>query len=118
VSALQTFSVRHGRLRLRVRVLRSHVEVGREFRAGSRRMAGLFIHGYFQPTKSRSARHAGTIVLAGNARLEELVPHEVTHAVMHRLVAVECSLDERLATAVGILSARIMTRLRRLGVAS
>lgn len=113
--ALETFTVSHAGLRLRVRLLPSHREVEREFHAGRRRRDGRFIHAYFAPTKSQSARHGGAIVLAGNGRLQELVPHEVTHAVMHRLGAAHCTDDEPLATAVGILTARILGRLDRLG---
>ncbi|MCZ7655554.1 MAG: hypothetical protein M5R42_16815 [Rhodocyclaceae bacterium] len=72
-------------LRLRVRLLPSHREVRHEFRDGRRRRDGLCIHAYFAPAKSQRARHSGTIALAGNGCLKELVPHGVTHAVLHRL---------------------------------
>lgn len=114
--ALAAFVVGHKDIKVRVRLLASHVEVGREFREGSRRLAGLHIHGYFAPARRASAACVGTIALACDKRLAETVPHEVTHAVMHKLGGVHCSDDERLATAVGMLTARIVTRLRRLGV--
>lgn len=112
--ALETFTVSHAGIRLRVRLLPSHVEVEREFRDGRRRRDGLYVHAYFAPTKSQSARHGGTIALAGNGRLKELVPHEVTHAVLHKLGGGD---EEPIATAVGILTARILTRIERLGYA-
>lgn len=112
--ALESFTVSHAGLRLRVRLMSSHVEVERAYRAGRRRRDGLFIHAYFAPTKSQSARHGGTVVLAGNGRLKELVPHEVTHAVLHKLGGGD---EEPIATAVGILTARILTRIERLGYA-
>lgn len=115
--ALAAFTVTHAGLRLRVRLMSSHVEVERAYRAGRRRRDGLFIHAFFAPTKSQSARHGGTIVLAGNGRLKELVPHEVTHAVMHKLGGGVHNDDEPIATAVGILTARILTRIERLGYA-
>jgi predicted SprT family Zn-dependent metalloprotease len=45
--------------------------------------------------------------------LAELIPHEVTHAVMHRLGGVHCTDDESLATAVGVLSARIARKIEQ-----
>lgn len=114
--ALAAFTVTHAGLRLRVRLLPSHREVEHEFRDGRRRRDGLCIHAYFAPAKSQRARHGGTIALAGNGRLKELVPHEVTHAVLHRLGG-GMQDDEPIATAVGILTARILTRIERLGYA-
>ena len=46
----------------------------------------------------------GTIVLPANANLMELIPHEVTHAVMAHLVGVHSGDDESLATSVGKLT--------------
>lgn len=113
--ALASFSVSHAGLRLRVRLLPTDRDVDREYRGGRPRRDGLYIHAYFSPTKSQRARHGGTIVLAGNGRLKELVPHEVTHAVMHKLGGGVLADDEPLATAVGILTARILGRIERIG---
>jgi hypothetical protein len=118
--ALIAFSVAHGGVRLRVRLLPTDREVDREYRGGRPRRDGLYVHAFFQPTKSQSARHGGTIVLAANGRLTELVPHEVTHAVLHALAQRIGRLlenDEPIATAVGILTARILARIERLGYA-
>ena len=113
--ALANFSVRHGALRLRVRVLPTVRTVDAEYRAGRRRRGGKWVHAFFLPTFSPSASYDGTIVLPADGRLVELVPHEVVHAVMHHLGGVHCTGDEPLATAVGLLSARIFSRLERLG---
>lgn len=114
--ALALFTVRHGALRLRVRLLPGVREVDRSYRSGSRRRAGIWIHAYAEPARRSDARHQCTLVLPADGRLTELVPHEVAHAVMHHLVEVHRDEDEPLATAIGILTARILARLRRLGL--
>lgn len=113
--ALAAFSVAHAGLRLRVRLLPTDRDVDREYRGGRPRRDGLYIHAYFAPTKSQRARYGGTIALPANGRLAELVPHEVVHAVMHKLGGGVLQDDEPLATAVGILAASILGRLDRLG---
>lgn len=113
--ALAVFSVAAGGLRLRVRLLPTSRDVDREYRGGRPRRGGGHVHAYFERSKSQSARHGGTIVLAGNGRLPELVPHEVAHAVIGRLGAVRAADDERAATLIGLLSARILARIERRG---
>lgn len=117
IRPLESFSVSHRGLRLRVRLYASTRQVHRIYGGGGRRGGGLETHAFYLASKSQSARHAGLIALPGNGRLIELVPHEVTHAVMDRLGEVRSDDDERLARAVGVLSARIITRLRRIGYA-
>ena len=114
--ALARFTVTHGACRIRVRVLPTDFDVDSDLRAGARpRRDGKLHPAFFQPPGERDA-HDGTIVLAANARLTELVPHEVSHAVIHRYGVVESCADEPVATAIGLISARIFDRLRRLGV--
>jgi len=98
-----------------VRLLPTILDVDREYRAGRRRRDGLHVNAYFMPTNSEKACHLGTIALPIDGRLVELVPHEVVHAVMHRLGGVHCSDDEMLATTVGTLTSRIHSRIDRLG---
>lgn len=110
--ALTTFSVCYAGCRLRVRVLPGVRDVDREYRGGRRRQPELCVHAYFDGATRSGARHTGAITLGGDARLEEIVPHEVTHAVMHLLRRVDRADDERLATMIGILSARILAKIR------
>ena len=112
--ALMVFAVCHNGIRIRVRLLPSASDVHSEYIAGYKRMrGGLHVHAFFSPTSHAAAHHLGTIVLPSNGRLEELIPHEVTHAVMHKFGGVHCSDDEALATAIGILSARIARKIAR-----
>lgn len=115
---LESFAVSHRGLRLRVRLYASTRDVDRKYRNGRCRRGGLQVHAFFAPTKCRGARHGGVVALGANGRLEELIPHEVTHAVMHKLGTVTYADDERLASAVGVLTARIIARIRRLGYGS
>lgn len=110
--AIATFSVAHGGIRLRVRLLPTVIAVDAQYREGRRRRAGQVVHAFFQPSASNAARHHGTIVLGMDGLLDELVPHEVTHAVIHCLRGVSANDDEAAATAVGVLSARIFSQLR------
>ena len=114
--ALALFTVSASGMRLRVRLLASVRDVDREYRAGWPRRDGKVVHGYFTSTYNASARYIGTIVLPADGRLAELVPHEVAHAVMHELESVERADDERLATTIGLLCARVRAGLKARGV--
>ena len=110
--ALATFTVRHGTLCLKVRVLPSIRDVHLEYiKGGKQRANGKTIHAFFEPTTHPIAKHVGTVVLPLNGRLEELIPHEVTHAVIHALGGVLSHDDEACCTAVGVLSARIARKV-------
>lgn len=112
MKALKLFTVTHGRIRLKVRVLPTIRDVHREFKAGfAWRRTGLMVNAFFAPTNSPQAKHIGTIVLPADGRMEELIPHEVTHAVMSKLGSAHHTDDEALATAVGVLSARISRKV-------
>jgi hypothetical protein len=114
--AVAVFTVTHGRLRLQVRVLPTVADVNREWQATCLpRMAGHVVNAYFMPGQLRP-KAVGTVVFPANGRLAELVPHEVVHAVMHSIGGVHCTGDERLATSVGLLSARIFRQLDRRGI--
>lgn len=109
--ALATFTVRHGTLRLKVRVLPTTRDVHREYiKGGKQRANGKHVHAFFQPTAT--ANHIGTVVLPSNGRLAELIPHEVAHAVIHALGGVLSHDDEACCTAVGVLSARITRKIK------
>lgn len=113
MAALKVFTVSYRGIRLRVRVLPTIIDVHREYVAGARRRDGKKVHAFFSPLHHPSAKHSGTIVLPADGRLEELIPHEVVHAVMDKIGGVHCSDDEALATAVGVLSARIARKIQR-----
>lgn len=115
--ALAVFTVTYNRLSLRVRVLPSEADVDAECRRkeGRRQRGAPAARAFFDPP-ARQCCTAGTIVIPANGRLAELIPHEVVHAVMHRIGNVSRDDDERLATAVGILSARVASRCARLGI--
>lgn len=115
--ALAIFTARYGACRVRVRVLPSIRDVDAEYREGRRpRRDGKRVPAFFSPARSSAALHVGTIVLAADGRLAELVPHEAAHASVHHQGAVSRDDDEIHATTVGLLTARIFAGLRRLGM--
>lgn len=115
MKALKIFTVSYGGIRIKVRLLPTVADVHREYTEGVPRRDSKIVHAFFSPTARVDAKHIGTIALPVNGRLAELIPHEVVHAVMHKIGGVHCSDDEALATAVGMLSARIV---RKIGVAA
>lgn len=114
MSTAKTFTVSYGGIRIKVRVLPCAREVHREFFDGACRAKGPTVYAFFAPSKSLNAKACGTIVLPLIGRLNEYIPHEVTHAVCHRLGGVGRNDDEFFATAVGMLSARIFSRLNEI----
>jgi len=112
--ALMSFVASHAGIVIQVRLLATVEEVDAEYCKGSRRRLETIVHGYFQPRTSARARHHGLIVLGMDARLDEIVPHEVAHAVIHAMRGISASDDEAAATAIGILSARIFAKVRSL----
>ena len=113
--ALARFTVAHGRIKLRVRLLATISAVDAEFHEGRRRQRGRTVFGYFS-TADQGDGCVGTIVIPCDADLMELIPHEVTHAVLHRLGRVDRHDDEALASAVGVLTARIVRQLAKRGL--
>lgn len=115
--AVAVFTVALRGLRLRVRLLPSEADVNAECRHYERRsQRGAPIAVAFFAPALKLCGVAGTIVLPATGRLTELVPHEVVHAVMHRIGGVHCTGDERLATDVGLLTARILRQIARRGI--
>jgi hypothetical protein len=111
--ALNVFYVRYSSMRLRVRVLPHAKDVYTEYADGAKwRMRAELHEGFFQPTVSPLAKYMGTIVLAGNANLDEIIPHEVFHAVMHWKKEVNTDDDEAAAYAIGKLTARIHRKIK------
>lgn len=109
------FTVSHGAIKLRVKVLPTVRDVGKAYHQGSTAkmdVRGCIIYGYFEPSECRS-KYLGTIYLCENTRLFEIVPHEVCHAVLHYLhsVSVGEDSDEKFACAVGLLTARILSAM-------
>lgn len=114
--ALMCFAVQYAGIRLKVRLLANFAEVQREYEAlycdgSALRRHGKMVEAFFMAS---NGKYAGTVVLPSGGNLAELIPHEVTHAVMHKLVQVNKEDDERLATAVGMLSARIRRRVAKI----
>jgi hypothetical protein len=115
MASIKTFSVSHRGIHLKVRVLPKVTDVHREFTDGKRRRDGKIVHAFFQ-SASQKAKHIGTVVFPLNGNHIELVPHEVSHAVIHAHCGVLAHDDEATATAIGMLSAKIFRKLATLGV--
>ncbi len=111
-AALMVFAVSYGGIRLRVRVLPHAKDVYTECTGAKKwRARAELPRAFFRPAVA--GKYTGTIVLAGNDDLAEIVPHEVTHAVLHKMRLVETHDDEAFALAVGVLSARIARKIKR-----
>lgn len=111
---MSVFNVNHGGIRLRIALLPTVADVNARYRVGRRHAKDEVIHGFFQPTTSTSATYDGTIVLGLDSCLDEIIPHEVAHAVIHCERGISANNDEFAATAIGLLSARIFSKIRRL----
>lgn len=118
--AATTFTVRHGSIRLKVTLRESVREVHKAYQAchsGTRLRNGKVVFAFFWPTLSTTAKHVGGVVLPmAGGNLNELIPHEVAHAVISHYGGVLPHDDEAAATAIGTLSARIFRRLKKMGV--
>lgn len=114
MAALKIFIVRYRGIRIKVRVLPTVADVHREYTDGKRLRNGMQVRGFFQPTTCPNAGHIGTIVVSVSGKLAEDIPHEVTHAVLHKMRVVASGDDEPFAYAVGILSARIARKIEAL----
>lgn len=117
MSAVAVFVVSVRRMNVRVRVLETEDDVDAEcLRIERYRPRGSSRARAFFAPASRKTGVIGTIVLPANGSLEELIPHESVHAVMHRIGGCHRADDETLATDVGLLSARITAALHRRGI--
>lgn len=111
------FTVSHGSIRVKVKLLPTVADVHRKHQAVARRCNdGKTVCAFFLPAQ-RAGRYVGTIVLPLQGKLHELVPHEVTHAVISSLNGVLSHDDEACCTAVGRISARIFKHIGQIGVA-
>lgn len=110
-----TFTVSHGTIRIRVRVLDTVRDVHRAYQSypGGRARPGKIVHAFFRETIA--GKHIGTVFLPKKGRHYELVPHEVSHAVILAQGGVLPRDDEAHCTAVGILCARIFRRIEQIG---
>lgn len=112
MAALMIFTVSYAGIRLKVRVLPHARDVYMECTGARKwRTRAELPRAFFRP--SMSGKYTGTVVFAGNDDLAEIVPHEVTHAVLHKMRAVETHDDEAFCLAVGILSSRIARKISR-----
>ncbi len=115
--ALMVFTVSYGGIRLKVRVLPHAKDVYTECTGVKKWRTRAELPRAFFQASPRSRKYTGTVVLSGNDDLNELVPHEVTHAALHKMQCVTSNDDEALATTVGILSSRIIRKIaKRRGV--
>lgn len=109
----KTFTVTHGKIRLKVKLLPTVADVHQEHQTVARRCYdGNTVYAFFLPAQ-RTARHIGTVVFPLNGKLKELIPHEVAHAVIHAQNGVLSHDDEACCTAIGRISARIFKHSRR-----
>ena len=113
--ALMVFTVSYAGIRLKVRVLPHAKDVYTECLGAKWRSRAELPRAFFRPS-ARACKYTGMIVLAGNDDIAEIIPHEVTHAVLHKMRSVDTDDDEAFAMAVGILSARITRKIVRGGV--
>lgn len=109
-----TFTVTRGGLCLSVCVLPTVADVHRAFGAGGRRhrLQGRIVHAFFDGDQSSPVCAGRLVFPATGGDLAELVPHEVTHAVMSKLGQVAAEDDERCATLIGQLTRTIRARLK------
>lgn len=107
------FAVCYAGIRVKVKLLPTIKDVHRAYRHGPRLIVGHTVHAFYAPVK-RKCKFDGTIILPADGNLIELVAHEVVHAVMWKIGTwVHCNGDEKLADAVGVLTARILARIRK-----
>ena len=112
--ALMVFTVSYAGFRLRVRVLPHAKDVYIECTGAQKwRARAELPRAFFRPPARPGGKYTGTIVIAGNDDIAELIPHEVTHAVLHKVGGVHRSDDESFATSVGVLSSRIARKISR-----
>lgn len=108
--ALAVFTVSYAGVRLKVRVLPSAKAVYTEYSNGAQwRARANLPMGFFLATPN--TKFTGVVVLAGNMPLEEVVPHEVFHAVMYKRKVVHAEDDEPAAYTIGVLTARILRKV-------
>jgi hypothetical protein len=114
----KTFTVTHRKIRIKIKLLPTVVDVHRAYTGGTsvpRRVGSSVVHGFFAP--SAQAKYIGTIVLPLNGSdLLETIPHEVAHAVIHAQNGVLSHDDEACCTAIGVLSAQIAKKIGGLHV--
>lgn len=118
---VDTFTVCRRGVRVQVRLLPDVAAVDKYCREyeGRKRGNGHIVHGMFIPMQGGRQRCIGMIVLpATGGDLADIIPHEVTHAAMHRLQHVDANDDEPLAYTIGQLTRTIRARLRERGIAS
>lgn len=116
--AAKTFTVSHGGVRIKVRMLPTILDVHRHHQATCKQhRGGTLVHAFFLPSP-RQGRLTGAITLPLlDGRLQELVPHEVSHAVIQAHGGVLQRDDEEYCTTVGILCARIHRRIEQIRAA-
>lgn len=114
VKALKVFYVSYSNIRLKVRILPHSRDVFTEYSGGKKwRMRDELPQGFFEATTNPYAKYLGTIVIAGNSDLNDVVPHEVFHAVLCKMRQVHTDNDEVAAYAIGVLTSRILKKAKR-----
>ena len=113
--AATSFTVSHGSIRIKVKLLPTVRDVHLDHQTKAKRNCnGGTVMGFFLPSQ-RSSRYVGTVVLPLDGKLRELVPHEITHAVIHYFNGVLSHDDEACCTAIGRLCAIVFKRIEQLG---
>lgn len=113
--ALKQFTVSHETIRLRVKVYSHAKDIYALLNNGAKWRASYaeLPHGAFIASRSSAARFIGTILLSGNQDLNDDVPHEVAHAVVHFYGGISATTDEPAAYAIGRLTSKILKKVRR-----
>jgi len=111
--ALLAFGLRMGEFRVHVRLLPTIDDVESAYFGAAKKAARLRsnrVHGFFA-YPPRSSKTPGTIFLAADSDLLDIVPHEVSHAVVRYTRAVRPGKDEKAAALIGAVSSRILRRI-------
>jgi hypothetical protein len=113
--AKMVFYVGYKGLTYRVRLMENIEAVSREYKATHHDPAARNMHvcAFFSPSVRKCSHVIGTLVFPLTGQLEELIPHEVFHGVLHHFRSVHRFEDEPFAEILGKLSAKIYKKIRK-----
>lgn len=110
--ARKIFSVSYKGLSFNVRLLDDARAVSREYKRTHHDPGCKYVLAFFSPSQKSHAHAIGTIVLPLNGKLEELIPHEVFHAVLSHFKNVNAINEEPFAEILGNISAKIYRKIK------